>query len=245
MAELLTTAGVSDRLEKIIKEANGQLILISPFIRVNRRVRELIQEQDRRKIDVRFVYGKRDVDPSEKKWLDSVSSVRTSFYADLHAKFYLNENAALLTSMNLYESSQVKNYEIGLYISKTEDPELYESILNEAKYLFTNSDPPLKDTSTKSAGRNPATQDDGRGFCIKCANNIPFKPKPVDGDEQRPFCDECHEKWEKRPESERSYRSPESYCHACGEICETHGDDHNSSYARPICTDCYPEMGPN
>lgn len=73
---------------------------------------------------------KREADSSEKNWLESMPSVRTSFYADLHAKCYLNENAALLTSMNLYEASQGKNCEMGLYLSRAEDSELYESILN-------------------------------------------------------------------------------------------------------------------
>ena len=59
MAKLLTTADINARLEKIIKDASVRLILISPYIRVNRRVKELIQEQDRQKIDVRFVYAKR------------------------------------------------------------------------------------------------------------------------------------------------------------------------------------------
>ena len=60
----------------------------------------------------------------------------TSFYADTQAKRYLNENTTLLTSMHLYESSQVNNYEMGMYVSRVEDPELYESILDEVKRLL-------------------------------------------------------------------------------------------------------------
>ena len=36
MAEFLTTTGISFRLEEIIKTANERLVIISPFIRVNR-----------------------------------------------------------------------------------------------------------------------------------------------------------------------------------------------------------------
>ena len=228
MAEFVTTAEINARLEKIIKDANDRLILISPFIRVNRRVRELVQEQDRQKIDVRFVYGKREADPSEKNWLESMSSVRTSFYAHLHAKCYLNENAALLTSMNLYESSQVKNYEMGIYISRVEDPELYESILNEAKYLLTNSDPPLKDTSTKSGTSNSTRQNTRLGHCIRCKTNIAFNPQ-----EDETYCSECRTDWEKN--DRRDYQHPEKYCHSCGK------EHEGISFSRPMCGTCYAE----
>ena len=245
MVELLTTAEVSARLEKIIKEANDRLILISPYIKVSKRIRELIQEQDRQKIDVRFVYGKKETDPSEKQWLKSMSSVRTSFYENLHAKCYLNEDSALLTSMNLHESSQVNNYEMGVYVSRAEDPELYEFLLNEAKYLLTNSDPPVIDINTNSSAPNQTPQKTRRGFCIKCAKDIPFSPRNLDDQEKRPYCDECQRNWEKRMDTEWSFETREKYCHAHGSHCPTHGKDHDSSYARPVCGDCYAEVGPS
>ena len=41
MAEFLTTTGVSYRLEEIIKSATERLVIISPFLRVNERIKEL------------------------------------------------------------------------------------------------------------------------------------------------------------------------------------------------------------
>ena len=46
----------------------------------------------------------------------------------LHAKCYINENTALITSMNLTESSQ-ENYEIGIEIDQKH--KLYECIKKE------------------------------------------------------------------------------------------------------------------
>ena len=180
---------------------------------------------------MRFVYGKRELDPSEKNWLESMSSIRISFYRDLHAKCYLNENAALLTSMNLYESSQVNNYEMGLYISRAEDPELYESILNEAKHLLTNSDPPLNDTSTKSAVQNPTQQKTLHGYCIRCKTNIAFNPQ-----EDENYCPECRIDWEKN--DGRDYQHPEKYCHSCSK------EHKEISYSRPMCKSCYAQNSP-
>ena len=112
MTEFLTTTGVSYRLEEIIKSATERLVIISPFLRVNERIRELLEDKDRLKIDVRIIYGKNELQPEENNWLESMNSIRTSFCKNLHAKCYLNEREALLTSMNLYDFSQVNNNEM-------------------------------------------------------------------------------------------------------------------------------------
>jgi hypothetical protein len=56
---------------------------------------------------VRIVYDKSALAPQEINWLRSLAFVRTSFCQHLHAKCYLNERGAILTSMNLYDFSQV------------------------------------------------------------------------------------------------------------------------------------------
>ena len=140
MAKFLTTTGVSYQLEEIIKDAKERLVLISPFLRVNERVKELLEDKDRLKIDVRVIYGKNELQPEENNWLESMTSIRTSFCKNLHAKCYLNENEALLTSMNLYEFSQVNNNEMGLLVSKEKERELYEEIYEESMRIVRVSE---------------------------------------------------------------------------------------------------------
>ena len=70
------------------------------------------------KIDVRIVYGKSELAPQEINWLRSLAFVRTSFCQQLHAKCYVNERAAIITSMNLYDFSQVNNNEMGIYVDR-------------------------------------------------------------------------------------------------------------------------------
>ena len=43
--------------------------LISPYLKLNDRVKELLEDKDRMKIDVRIVYGKSELQPSEAAWL--------------------------------------------------------------------------------------------------------------------------------------------------------------------------------
>ena len=69
-----------------------------------------------------------------------MTSIRTSFCKDLHAKCYLNENDVIITSMNLYEFSQVNNNEMGIFIEKSNDPELYKEVYDEVQRLIRTSD---------------------------------------------------------------------------------------------------------
>ena len=66
--------------------------------------------------------------------------IKTSFCNNLHAKCYLNENKALLTSMNLYEFSQVNNNEMGILVTRDEDDDLYREIEKESDRLIRVSE---------------------------------------------------------------------------------------------------------
>lgn len=101
MAKFLNTSATNYYLEELIKQTRERLIIISPFLKFNDRIKELLADKDRMKIDVRLVYGKSELAPQEINWLRSLEFVRTSFCQNLHAKCYLNEEAAIITSMNL------------------------------------------------------------------------------------------------------------------------------------------------
>ena len=140
LVEFLTTTGVSYHLEELIKQSRERLVLISPFLRLNTRIRELLEDKNRMKIDIRVVYGKSELKPEENNWLESMTSIRTSFCSNLHAKCYMNERTALLTSMNLYEFSQVNNHEMGVLVDRSQSKDLYMQIYDEAMRIVRLSD---------------------------------------------------------------------------------------------------------
>ena len=111
MAKFLNTSATNYFLEEMIKSAADRLILISPFLKLNDRMKELLADKNRLKIDVRIVYGKSELQPKETEWLSGLTYIRTSFCKNLHAKCYMNENMCIVTSLNLYEFSQVNNNE--------------------------------------------------------------------------------------------------------------------------------------
>lgn len=140
MAKFLTTTGTNYHLEELIKGASDRLILISPFLKLNDRMKELLADKNRLKIDVRIVYGKSELQPQEIEWLRGLTYIRTSFCKNLHAKCYMNEELCIITSLNLYEFSQVNNNEMGILIQRSEDSQLYKDAYEEAQRIIRISE---------------------------------------------------------------------------------------------------------
>jgi len=232
MAKFLTTSGITFHLENLMKGAREKLILISPFLKVNDRLRQIIEDKDRDKIDIRVVYGKNDLQPEENNWLKSKASVRSSFCKNLHAKCYLNESEAVITSMNLYEFSQVNNEEMGVLVLKAEDPALYASVYEEAMRLIRISeevrvtvekvvpaDAEAESKARRSVKAKVATPE--KGVCIRCKADIKADPT-------HPLCRDCFTKWKQYENVDYE----EKYCHLCAK-------PGKASMRKPTCYDCY------
>lgn len=140
MAKFLNTSATNFFLEELIKSAKERLILISPYLRLNDRIKELLEDKDRLKIDIRIVYGKSDLHPEEIKWLQKLDYVRLSFCKNLHAKCYLNESECIISSLNLYEFSQVNNNEMGILVRKYEDDIVFKEAYEEAQRVIRISE---------------------------------------------------------------------------------------------------------
>ena len=227
MAKFLTTTGLSYHLEQLIKNAKERVILISPYLKVNDRLRELLEDRDRLKLDVRIVYGKNELQPDESEWLKDRRSIRLSFCKSLHAKCYMNEEEAIVTSMNLYEFSQVNNNEMGIYVTRSSDPELFREIYEECQRLVRTGDEvqisveKVKKESGNPAKAAPAKEGRASGHCLRCGEAIPLNKK-------RPYCTTDYEKWAKYENAEYE----DAFCHGCGK-------DHPASMKKPMCRDCY------
>ena len=138
MAKFLNASATAYHLEELIKQARARLILISPELKFSGRTKELLEEKNG--IEAAIVYGQNDLPPEEINWLRGLASVRTSFCRNLRAKCYLNEEFCIVTSLSLYDFSQVTNHEMGVLICRADDEELYRDTREEAERIIRTSD---------------------------------------------------------------------------------------------------------
>nr|WP_314623262.1 phospholipase D family protein [uncultured Noviherbaspirillum sp.] len=161
MAKFLNTSAINYFLEELIKNAKDRLILISPFLKLNDRIKELLEDKNRLKIDVRIVYGKSELQPNELNWLKELTYIRTSYCKNLHAKCYLNEEICIISSLNLYEFSQVNNNEMGVLVHRTDDAEVYKAAYEEAQRITRISEEVRISLELVQRDTEPAITGDG------------------------------------------------------------------------------------
>jgi phosphatidylserine/phosphatidylglycerophosphate/cardiolipin synthase-like enzyme len=142
MAKYLRTSSISAELENLIRDARKELYIISPYLKLSDQVRELLNDKEREKVDVRIIFGKQELAPTEMSFLEDLKYVRLYFSKNLHAKCYLNESKMIIASMNLYEFSQVNNREMGILIDteNEEDKKVYEDATKDIDSIIHNSE---------------------------------------------------------------------------------------------------------
>jgi phosphatidylserine/phosphatidylglycerophosphate/cardiolipin synthase-like enzyme len=231
MAKFLNTSGVSFYLEELIKGTKERLILISPYLQFSDRIKEHLKNLNIQKRDIRIIYRENKLQLEENNWLEGEIGIRTSICKNLHAKCYINEKEAIITSMNLYEFSQQNNNEMGIHISKEQDPDLYNETFTEVDRLLKiseeirvsvkkvngNTSPKIENKLEIGASlKKPSNQK--IGYCIRTGVEIPFNV-------EKPLCYEAYKKWSEYGDPEY----PEKYCHFSGE--PSNGE---TSVSRPI-----------
>jgi phosphatidylserine/phosphatidylglycerophosphate/cardiolipin synthase-like enzyme len=135
MAEFLDTTAISFQIERLLKTARQRIILISPYLKLRPRVRQLVEDAVRMNVSVQVVYGKKE-ECNGADQLRDLPGVKVTFCKNVHAKCYLNEQTGIITSLNLYDFSEAKNQEMGVLFDRTVDRDLYQQACEEADRII-------------------------------------------------------------------------------------------------------------
>ncbi|RYY50594.1 MAG: hypothetical protein EOO06_03300 [Chitinophagaceae bacterium] len=141
MPKYLRTSGISAAVEQLIRESKERLYIISPYLKLSDSMRELLNDKEREKAEVRMIFGKQELSPAEMSFLQSLKYVRLYFSKNLHAKCYLNEKSMVICSMNLYEFSQQNNREMGVLFEREleADRQVYEDAWKDIESILNNA----------------------------------------------------------------------------------------------------------
>ena len=107
--------------EIIIRGAETKLLLVSPYIRLHHRTADALKSlKTRPEVRVTVCFGKangvyaKSFHPDALALLKELPNIRIVYEERLHAKFYGNDEASLITSMNLFDFSIDNNIEVGV-----------------------------------------------------------------------------------------------------------------------------------
>lgn len=108
-------------LESLIKEAKNKLLLVSPFIDIDSRIKDALNEKKLKPdFELKVLFGKNEnnlyksIKKDSLNFLKQFPNVEIRYEERLHAKFYLNDFDYIMTSMNLYDYSLANNIEVGI-----------------------------------------------------------------------------------------------------------------------------------
>ena len=228
MARYLTNKETQAALERIIINSEKKLILVSPYIKLTNSMFARIGSAADKGVLVKVMYRVDKVDNKELNRLKELKNIELKCTADLHAKCYFNEKEMIITSLNLLETSE-KNWEMGIYVSRINDKEMYEAALFDVLTIFADS----KSEKTKMLSAVNKVQSDykkvinkpsSQGYCIRCSVSLPFKTS-------KPYCSNCFASWS----FWENYDFEEKSCHLCGK-------DWNTTMAKSLCYTCFKEQ---
>lgn len=135
MADFLNTEETSRAIRKVVKNAKEFLVLVSPYIHINERLKNEIFNKE---LEVLVVFGKQKMKYEEYMFLIKCENVSIFYNEDLHAKCYINEETCILSSMNLYEYSEINNIEMSVIMDSSE--KMYKKAFKEIIYIIENSE---------------------------------------------------------------------------------------------------------
>lgn len=236
MARFLNKDSAYAQIVEIVNNTDRKLVLISPYIRINDDLLKRLKHKDKQGIKIIVVCREkergRDLASEVRGALKELRNLELFFDDDLHAKCFYNEKYMVIGSLNLLESSQRKNREMGVLLSSEEDPVIFNDALKEAEYIIgaAKKDSTLKNLAnrflkeTKSAvdslAENISMVVEQKGYCIRCGENIAY-------DLDTPYCHGCWKIWNKDP----NYK--EEFCHSCG------NPRQQTTKNKPRCDSCY------
>ncbi|MCP9200814.1 phospholipase D-like domain-containing protein [Gramella sp. GC03-9] len=142
MAKYLDTSQISSELMQLLKEAKEKIILVTYSLQVNNQIQERLKTKSKvgSISEITIIYGNTKLKEQELKWMEEIEELKVYQKKNLHAKCYINENKAIISSMNLYDYSQTSNIEMGFLIERDKDKEAYEMMMEDIYDLKINGD---------------------------------------------------------------------------------------------------------
>jgi hypothetical protein len=137
MVQYLNTQAAYSEIENIVNRAENTLVMMSPYIQINRTLlQKIFHASEHRSINVSLICRKQDIKPEEMDALNKITRLELFDLPNLHANCLYNEKTMVITSLNLFDYSQINNRDMGALLSIEKDPQAFVSAVRETEYMM-------------------------------------------------------------------------------------------------------------
>jgi hypothetical protein len=113
---------ISSKIMSLIEETDEYIILVSPYVKISKWYKLLKKIDGLKSRNIPFSFYIREGDDNLNSALELEDlCYKFSEIPNLHAKLYLNEKQAIVTSLNLLLSSEINSIELGYITESTEE----------------------------------------------------------------------------------------------------------------------------
>lgn len=254
MAKFLDTHNTASEINNVIRNAQGWLAIVSPYLSLSPILLERLQDAGSRNVQVTLIYGKGELKSEVTQALSTVKNMDVWFYENVHAKCYCNQDCAVITSMNMYEFSEKNNREMGVLLRKQTDLDAYNETCSEIHSIVRSSTRrnasarqanaslhgttppkahyPRKQTVVNHQSHSSPSMGD---FMASALNSLVGGKgyclrcgNRIELDGEHPLCGSCYKEWNRYKNAD----FVEEYCHRCGKHAKTTID-------KPLCRSCF------
>jgi hypothetical protein len=168
MVDFINATQARGEIERIISKAKFNIIMISPYIKINDDFISRLNDAGLRKVKTLMVCRNEDLRPGEREKLEQIPNLELRFHERVHAKCFYNEDTMVISSLNLYDSSFGDNREMGVLLrsSAEGDKEVFADAKNEAQFI-------IRECQIEVSKSKPAVNE--RNQISKA--NVVYKPK--------------------------------------------------------------------
>ncbi len=162
MAIFLNTNQLNEWIPRLINETQRELVIIVPYIKTSFNVLQSLQQANERGVEITLVYRENKLSAVEKAKFEGIDNLNLMHHPNVHCKCYYNEKYLLLTSMNMYEYSQLNNREMGVLLHREslhssniyqrDDDRTFEDAIQEIKAIINGSQLEKKSRETIEEG---------------------------------------------------------------------------------------------
>jgi hypothetical protein len=126
--KIIEPSSISGKIIDLIDTAKKELIIVSPYNEITgwKKLIKKIEKAQANGVNIIW-YSRSNVKEKYPDEVRKLFKIKPILIDNLHAKIYMNERVAVITSMNLLETSDISSIDIGMV---TENQKEYDEVLN-------------------------------------------------------------------------------------------------------------------
>lgn len=143
----------------LIEEAQKELIIVSPYVNIDYwgKMKSCLERAKDRGVNITFIVRKNTEHKVYLNYIENLS-VNLILVDNLHAKLYINDKYAIVTSQNLLQSSDNNSIEIGYVTTNSMERKELVSFVNQFIFKITPVEVVVNPVAAKKSSKIPITE---------------------------------------------------------------------------------------